>query len=148
MIESDGKPSDLGYRFVDVCERTRDCFQGTAKLIFGAAILKNGSMDTFLHYFYKLSERRIKDDPLAFTYVTAGDQIEFDSEEYLGWIKNELATNLNVMNTALLRGGVERRPFQGEFAVLRRFGFVSGFRVGLGLEINWPLIQEYLKFEI
>ena len=52
------------------------------------------------------------------------------------------------MNTATLRGGVQRNAFQGEFAILRKFDFVSSFRVGVGLEINWPLVQEFLEYEI
>lgn len=63
-------------------------------------------------------------------------------------MQNELANTLNVMNTATLRGGRARMPFQAEFAILRKFDFVSKFRIGVGLEINWPLIQEFLEYEI
>lgn len=147
FIESDGKPSELGYRYVDVCERSRDCFNGTPKLILGSTILKNGSLGALLHYFYKLSEQRLKTDPLAFTSTNASGRIVFNKDDYLNWIKAELANNLKVMNTASLRGGSTRRAFQAELAILRKFDFVSGFRVGLGLEINWPLVQEYLEFD-
>jgi len=148
FIESDGKPSELGYRYVDICERTNDCFSGTPKYILGAAILKNGSLGALLHYFYKLSESKFGSEPLAFSETTAGGTLRFQNAPYLNWIRDELANNLNVMNTASIRGGTARSAFQGELAILRKFGFVSRFRIGLGLEINWPQVQEYLDFNI
>lgn len=147
FLESDGKPSELGYKFVDACERSGDSTSGTPKLIFGAAILKNGSLNALLHYFYKLSEEKLKRDSMAFTSNTGGRLI-FKKKLYLNWIKDELVNNLKVMSIATLRGGSTREPFQAEFAVLRKFDFVSGFRVGVGLEINWPLIQEFIDYDI
>ena len=147
FLESDGKPSELGYKFVDACERSGDPTSGIPKLIYGAAILKNGSLNALLHYFYKLSEERLRVDPMAFTTNTGG-RLVFDKLAYLTWIKNELAINLNVMSTASLRGGSKRRAFQAELSILRKFDFVSGFRVGVGLEINWPLIQEFIDYDI
>ncbi len=52
------------------------------------------------------------------------------------------------MSTSTLRGGSARKPFQAELAILRKFEFVKGFRVGAGLVINWPLIQEYLEYDL
>jgi len=147
FIESDGKPSELGYKFVDACERTNDCHSGRPMLILGSAILKNGSIGALLHYFYKLSEQAFTATPLRFTQRTGG-ALRFQQLDYLNWVKQELANNLKVMNTASIRGGVDRKPFQGEFAVLRKFNLVGGFRIGVGLEINWPLVQEYLEYEL
>jgi hypothetical protein len=148
LTQSDGKPSDLGYRFVDACERTNDCHSGTPLLILGAAILKNGSLAAFLHYIYKVSEEKFKIDPLSFTTANASGHHVFDQAQYLAFLRTELSTTLNVMNTASLRGGTARGEFQGEFAILRKFGFIEKFRIGVGLEINWPLIQEFLDFNI
>jgi hypothetical protein len=150
FLDDNGKPSDLGYKFVDACERSGDSATGTPKLIFGSTLLKNGGLAAFLHYIYKLSETRLKSSPLEFTSRNAArnNRLEFQNVDYLNWIKEELANNLKVMNTATLRGGVQRKPFQAELSILRKFGFVSKFRIGLGLEINWPLIQEYLEFEL
>lgn len=147
FLESDGKPSELGYRFVDSSERSGDPTSGTPKLIFGAAILKNGSLNALLHYFYKLSEEKLKRNPLDFTDEVNGT-LKFKDLEYLNWVKHELANNLKVMSTASIRGGTSRKAFQAELAILRKFEFVSKFRVGMGLEINWPLVQEYMDFEI
>ncbi len=148
LIESDGKPSDAGYKFVDACERTNDCHSGKPWLILGSSILKEGSLAAFLHYIYKVSERKFKQQPLAFTTAAAGGRRTFNKNDYLTFLRNELANTLHVMNTATLRGGVQRNAFQGEFAILRKFDFVSSFRVGVGLEINWPLVQEFLEYEI
>jgi len=48
----------------------------------------------------------------------------------------------------MARGGTPRKAFQGEFAILRKFDFIQGFRIGVGLEINWPAIQEFLDIEL
>lgn len=148
LIEADGKPSESGYKYVDACERTNDCHSGKPNLILGASILKEGSLGAFLHYIYKVSEKKFKSDPLAFTTQAGNGKIKFDQNSYLTFVLNELANTLNVMNTATLRGGKARLPFQAEFAILRKFDFVSQFRIGVGLEINWPLIQEFLEYEI
>jgi hypothetical protein len=147
LIDADGKPSETGYKYVDACERSNDCFNGKANLIMGASILKEGSLAAFLHYIYKVSEKKFKQDPLAFTTNNRG-RLVFDKSAYLAFVRNELANTLNVMNTASIRGGAAREPFQGEFAILRKFDFVGSFRVGVGLEINWPLIQEFLEYNL
>lgn len=148
LIEADGKPSESGYKYVDACERTNDCHSGKPNLILGASILKEGSLGAFLHYIYKVSEKKFKTNPLAFTTQKPNGKIDFNQKDYLAFVQNELVNTLNVMNTSTLRGGVARADFQAEFAILRKFDFVSSFRIGVGLEINWPLIQEYLEYEI
>ncbi|RDI05348.1 hypothetical protein [Flavobacterium sp. AG291] len=148
LINSDGKPSENGYKYVDACERTNNCHLGKPKLILGASILKEGSLGAFLHYVYKVSENRFKLDPLAFTEILPNGRRRFNKNTYLAFIREELANTLHVMNTATIRGGAARNPFQGELAILRKFDFVSGFRIGVGLEINWPLVQEYLEYKI
>lgn len=143
LLESDGRPTDLGYRFVDACERTGDPHAGTPRAMLGAALIKNGELGAFLHYVYKLSEDRFRANPLEFSTGT-----RFNSEDYLGWIEDELADSLRVMRKVAARGGVARRPFQAELAILRKFDFVSNFRIGVGLEVNWPAVQDAISYPI
>ncbi len=52
------------------------------------------------------------------------------------------------MRTVSPRGGHSRNPFQGEFAILRHLKIVEDFRIGVGLEINWPEIQEAIQYPV
>jgi len=133
----------LGYRYVDACERTGDPYSGTPKAMLAAALIRNGELGAFLHYMYKLSEEKFRSDPFEFSTGT-----DFDQAEYLNWIEDQLANNLRVMRKASARGGIARRPFQAELAILRKFDFVSGFRVGVGLEVNWPTVQDAMGFPL
>jgi len=47
LIDADGKPSEIGYQFVDACERSNDCFSGKPKLILGTSLLKKGRVISF-----------------------------------------------------------------------------------------------------
>ncbi len=143
LLESDGRPTDLGYRFIDACERTGDPHSGTPRAILGAALIKNGELGAFLHYIYKLSDERFRTNPLEFSTGA-----RFNSENYLEWIEDELANNLRVMHKVTARGGKARRPFQAELAILRKFDFVSNFRIGVGLEVNWPAVQDAISFPL
>ena len=148
LIDADGKPSEIGYQFVDACERSNDCFSGKAKLILGASLLKTGGFAAFLHYIYKVSEKAFKANQLAFTTINSNQTRVFNQSLYLDFVRNELANTLNVMNTSSARGGTARQPFQAEFAILRKFQFVDKFRIGVGLEVNWPLVQEFLEYDL
>jgi hypothetical protein len=54
-------------------------------------------------------------------------------------MEEQMSTNLKVIKKVSLRGGVARRPFQAELAILRSLGIVEkSFRVGVGMVINWP----------
>lgn len=146
MLESDGRPSSLGYKFVDTCERHGNANSGVPFSMLGSIILENGQLGAFLHYVYRLSEQRFSENPLAFT-ERSGDEINFNQQAYLDWLENELANNLRVMRKVSTRGGAARRPFQAELAILRKFEYVSGFRTGVGLQINWPAVQNALDLE-
>lgn len=143
LLEEDGKPTELGYRYVDACERTGNPNTGTPRKLLGSAILNNGQLGAFLHYVYRLSDKKFRRNPMEFS---SGGRI--NSLAYLMWVENELTNNLKVMRKVSLRGGAKRKPFQAELAILRSFGFVGGFRVGVGLEVNWPAVQEAVLFKI
>jgi len=147
FVDSDGRLTDSGYRFVDACERYGNPNEGLPRAIFLNALLGEGSLGAFLHYVYKLSEGRFKADPLAFTVAAAGRIPKFQTDEYLAWLEGEMAHRLHVIRKVALRGGKARRPFQAEFALLRGMGIMSkGFRIGVGAVVNWPELQEAVGF--
>jgi hypothetical protein len=54
-----------------------------------------------------------------------------------------MENQLHVIRKVSLRGGTARNPFQAELAVLRTMGIVNqGYRIGIGLSINWPELQD------
>lgn len=140
LLEPDGKPSDLGYKFVDAVERYETWDTSIPKTILGYALLANANFLSLLHYTFRLTEEKMRADNFSFTKDN-----RFNSREYLNWLKERLSSDLCVMRTVSNRGGQARIPFQAELAILRQYNFVKGFRIGTGLEINWPLIHETLE---
>jgi len=148
MLDDDGRPSESGYRFVDLCERTKDCFSGRAFTAFGTAILKAGQLASFLHYVHRISEEKFASDPLFCCSTTVDGEIEFNKTTYLEHLQSMMTDELCVMNSGSIRGGTRRRPFQAELAILAKLGIVypqeKRYRMSCGLIINWPKLSEYL----
>jgi hypothetical protein len=145
LLDIDGRPTSLGYSFVDACERGGDANSGTPKRILGKALLTNGQIEAFLHYVYKLSESKFENGSLPFsTYDKTTRRHKFEIGKYLEWLEDSLCDDLKVLRKVSARGGKARRPLQGELTILRNFGYVSNFRPGVGLVINWPKVQEDL----
>lgn len=146
FVNSDGRLTDEGYRFVDACERTGDPNNGLPKAIFLSAVLREGGLGAFLHYVYRLSEEAFSANPFAFSMQRNGRTV-IDIATYLQWIEQQMADRLHVIRKVAARGGVARKPFQAELALLRNLGIVgSGFRPGVGMIINWPAFQDALEF--
>lgn len=148
FVDSSGRLTDAGYAFVDACERYGNPNEGIPRAMFLSALIREGAVGAFLHYIHQLSEERFSADPLAFSSPAKKGKYEFKPEPYLQWLEDQLVKRLRVMRKSSARGGVKRKPFQGEFAVLRGLGIISGFRVGVGLIINWPQLQEAVTFEV
>ncbi len=148
FVNSDGRLTDIGYSFVDACERYGNPNEGLPRAIFLKALLDEGSLGAFIHYIHRLSEERFRNDPLAFTGALrrAGAAPEFLQADYLNWIEGEMTNRLHVIRKVSLRGGAARRPFQAELAVLRSLGIVGEYRLGVGLIVNWPELQEAVTF--
>jgi hypothetical protein len=147
FVDGEGRLTDSGYRFVDACERFGNPNEGLPRAIFLNALLVEGSLGAFLNYAYRLSEERFKSDPMAFTSPPPkpGKPPTFQQGDYLRWLEDGMANRLHVMRKVSLRGGTARPPFQAELAVLRNLGIVSpGFRIGVGLNVNWPEFQKAL----
>jgi len=146
FVNSDGRLTDEGYKFVDACERTRDPNNGLPRALFMSAVLREGGLGAFLHYIYRLSEEAFENNPLAFSGQIRG-KLTFDNAAYLTWIEKQMADRLHVIRKVSSRGGAARRPFQAELALLRNLGIVSEkFRIGVGLIVNWPAFQDALEF--
>ncbi|MBK5484680.1 hypothetical protein JFV29_22825 [Peribacillus sp. TH16] len=150
LLDNDGKPTDIGYRFVDACERNRNNSNGgTPRAILGSAILKIGQLGAFLYYAHRLSDEKFENNVLEFTARDARGRLKFNQKDYLIWLEDELSNNLKVMRKVSLRGGAARQPFQAELAILRQFGFIKkGFRIGVGLNINWEVVQNTMDVKI
>jgi hypothetical protein len=145
FVDSEGRLTDEGYRFVDACERTGDPNSGLPRVLFTSAALREGGLGAFLHYVYRLSEERFSADAMAFTKQVGG-HIQFDIAAYLQWVELQMTDRLRVIKKVALRGGAARKPFQAELALLRGLDIVGSFRPGVGLVINWPKFQDALEF--
>lgn len=153
MLEDDGRPTELGYKFVDITERTNDCYSGKAFQLYGKAILTEGELASFLHYIHRISDELFAQDPLFATDRTVvNDSINLITDVYLKEVKRVMRDDLKVINTFSQRGGAARRPFQAEFAILQKLGIIpqnrrERFRLGIGLIINWPRLAEFLQLD-
>ena len=98
-IDSDGRPTDYGYRFMTLCERFGGPNCQAAVEYFGATLLQRGHYGSFLHYIHRLSERKFNEDPLAFTESEEDRPIfnERSYKKYLSYLEDECAENLRVM---------------------------------------------------
>jgi hypothetical protein len=150
MLDDDGRPSESGYRFTDLSERTGDCYSGKPFLLYGKAILGEGQWASLLHYIHRISDDKLASNPLLFSSnkIVKG-KIKFESQDYLKYVRTVMIDDLCVINTAKSRGGKARKPFQAEFAILQKLGIIAPkanrFRLGYGLIINWPKLNDYLE---
>jgi hypothetical protein len=147
FLDQDGRPTDLGYRFLSLCRSTGDPNSGLPRAVLGAAMLKNANFGALLHFIFRLSGRRFRQDPMAFTQQMHG-RVSFDQRAYLSWINDRLVNELQVKRAVTQRQGGTRNVLLDEVAALTFFGFVEGYRPGVGLEINWSAVQQALEFPI
>jgi hypothetical protein len=152
FLAPDGSLTDLGYKYVEACERLGTPYSGIPVEILRAAVLQNGQYGALLHYIYKLSEDKFKDDMFAFSTQNRHGQYQFDPVAYIDWLDDIFANTLHISKKSTERAGGTRRPLQAELAFLKKMGFVrsSGrsvsYRVGVGLEIDWPQVQSSMLY--
>lgn len=148
FVDDAGRLTDQGFRFVDACERTGNPNQGLPRALFLSAILREGGLGAFLHYIYRLSELAFSANPLKFTNNQNG-KIKFDQGQYCHWLEDKMENELKVIRKVSARGGIARKPFQAEFAILRSLGILeTKFRIGVGAIVNWPEFQQALDFDL
>lgn len=146
FIDADGRLTGAGYQFVDVCEKSGDPNTGEARDLLASSLLNEGGLASFLHYIHKLSDELFSSETFKFCRRQADGNYIFDNKGYLEHLEDELAGRLHVLRKVSARGGVARKPFQAELAILRSFGLIQkGFRIGVGVPINWPEVQRVLE---
>lgn len=153
FLDANGTLTDLGYKYVDSCERIGTSFTGIPMEILKASVLQNGRYGAMLHYFYKLSEDRFDANLFDFAILNRTGAYDFQTQDYLLWLDDEFSTSLHLSKKSTVRAGGTRNPFQAELAFLKKLGFVRttsrgnvAYRVGLGLEIDWPQVQRSMAY--
>lgn len=152
FVAPDGTLTDLGYKFVDACERVGTPYAGIPLEILRASVLQNGQYGAMLHYFYKLSEEKFSSDLFAFTQTDAQGNHVFKPQDYLNWLDDVFANELHLSKKSTERAGGTRKSFQAEISFLKKMGFVkakdgkAAYRIGVGLEIDWPQVQNSLVY--
>lgn len=153
FLDPNGILTDLGYKYVDSCERIGTANRGIPMEILKSAVLQNGRYGAMLHYFYKLSEDRFDANLLDFAIQNRAGNYEFQQQDYLIWLDDEFANTLHLSKKSTVRAGGTRNPFQAELSFLKKMGFVrktasgkAAYRVGLGLEIDWPQVQRSMAY--
>lgn len=152
FLNPEGTLTELGYKYVEACERVGISYIGIPMEIFKASILQNGQYGAMLHYFYRLSEEKFSNDLFAFTEKKGNNKYKFIEQDYLIWLDDYFANELHISKKTTERAGGTRKPFQAEIALLKKLGFVqtkgrsASYRVGVGLEINWPQVQNSMMY--
>ena len=153
FLNPEGTLTELGYKYVEACERIGTPYTGIPMEIFKATVLQNGQYGAMLHYIYKLSEEKFNQDLFAFATLNQQDgQYKFNEQNYLRWLDNCFANELHIMKKSTQRADGTRHPFQAELAFLKKLGFIrvsgrtAAYRVGVGLEIDWPQVQNSLLY--
>jgi hypothetical protein len=152
-IDADGRPTDCGYRYMTLCERYGGPNSDAAVQYVGATLLQAGRYAAFLHYVYRLSEKRFSADPLAFTQTEGGNPTfnEASYAEYLSYLERRDERRAKVMRKVSGRARPRvRTPFQAELTLLRNYGFVSKrrYRLGVGIPIDWEKVLNSLSVEL
>lgn len=153
FLNPEGTLTELGYKYVEACERIGTPYTGIPMEIFKATVLQNGQYGAMLHYFYKLSEDKFNQDLFAFaTLNRETGRYSFNERDYLRWLDACFSNELHIMKKSTERAGGTRNPFQAELAFLKKLGFIrtsgnrAAYRVGVGLEIDWPQVQNSLLY--
>ena len=138
FIDSDGRMTELGFRFLSTCDRAGGANNPQPIAILRRALLVEGGLLALLHYVHAISEDAFRADVRRFADQT---QLRFQSVPYREFVFAQLADKLRVAARSALRSGSRRRPpLEGELITLRHLGLVGGFRLGVGLEIKWPAV--------
>lgn len=153
FLSPNGDLTELGYRYVDACERSNSAYNNLPMEILRGALLQNGQFAALLHYIFKLSEEKFDNDLYAFTVTNANGTRSFKQQEYLQWLLDYFANTLHIVQQSTLRAGGTRHPLQAEISFMNKLGIVRSndagrpaYRIGTGLCIDWPQVETSLQF--
>ena len=149
FLSPNGELTDLGYKYVDACERSNSAYQALPMEILRGAVLQNGQFAALLHYIFKLSEERFDNDLYSFSAINNNNgRRTFKHEEYLQWLLDYFANTLHIVQQSSLRAGGTRKPLQAEISFMSKLGLIrsSRYRIGSGLCIDWPQVETSLQF--
>ena len=148
FLSPNGELTDLGYKYVDACERSNSAYQALPMEILRGAVLQNGQFAALLHYIFKLSEERFDNDLYSFSAINNNGRRTFKHEEYLQWLLDYFANTLHIVQQSSLRAGGTRKPLQAEISFMSKLGLIrsSRYRIGSGLCIDWPQVETSLQF--
>lgn len=153
FLSPNGELTELGYKYVDACERSNSAYQTLPMEILRGATLQNGQFAALLHYIFKLSEDRFDTDLYAFSVVNNNGRRSFKQQEYRQWLLDYFANTLNIVQQSTQRAGGTRNPLQAEISFMNKLGLVRSdnaghpaYRIGTGLCIDWPQVETSLQF--
>lgn len=150
LIDPDGKLTKAGYAFVDAADKENTVYGSSSMQILRGTSLIYGNFSTFLHYIYRISEESFLNDSFAFTSRT-DERLAFDSQSYKAFLFEKMRNELSLILTSSARSSANpRKAFQAEIPYLKHLGIItnitSPFRTGVGLMINWPIVQESIDY--
>lgn len=152
FISPDGELTSLGYKFVDACERGDTPYSIVPMDILRASFLQNGQYAALLHYIYRLSEERFDNNINDFSVLRGGVRV-FQKDDYLSWLLDYFANTLHIVQQSTVRAGGTRKPLQAEISFMKKLGLIRSnangkavFRVGSGLGIDWPQVQNSMLY--
>ena len=152
LLDGEGKLTNIGYRFVDEADKENSVYASTSMQILRGAALIYGNFSAFLHYVYQLSEDIFVQNETAFASLnSARTKFKFEAKDYKAYLYEKMRDDLSLILTSSIRSsGNPRQAFQAELPFLKYLGIISEsrtpFRVGVGLLINWPIVQESIDF--
>ncbi|MDO4803263.1 MAG: hypothetical protein Q4A32_00390 [Lachnospiraceae bacterium] len=150
LIDADGFLTNHGFKYVSACEKAgNNPYAEEPMNILRAVSLQIGQYDVFLYTAHKYSRKRFAAYFDDFTRKRGGNEPEFQATDYLEWLNEVLTNQLHMYRKSTTRAGGTRKPFQAEMSYLKKLGFVyqdESFRRGIGLNIDWPLVESSLVF--
>lgn len=153
FLSSDGNLTDLGYKYVDACEKKDTAYDPYPMEILRASYLQNGQYAALLHYIFKYSEQLFEDNFYSFTNQNKNGTLSFNQNDYFNELMRYFTNELHIVQKTTQRAEGSRKPFQAEITLMKKLGLLrknsytdSVCKIGTGLCIDWPQVESSLLF--